>query len=399
MKLKQTIAVSILAIAGLTSCEKDLYDPTQEKPVTKVEDLNIADDFDWKMSQSSLCNIQSGNSTVTLSIYQNEACTSENLLAIVPVLPGSNPKLPLSVLSTNQEVYITYQNSANETIKTAASIVDGNINFTVPNQATARSTRAGEIEENGIITTFYPNFEGGTVMFEDNYPELGDYDFNDFVAKYMVEIHTDAKTNYVKDVNLYLSVRAIGAIKKYIPHFRIISYGTSYVESIDSNKGIYDDFNPQLIPDDKGKIVIALNGAENKFGEEYLNTKEGTKAIPTRKLDTTIRFKEGTCDIAFLEIDKFDLFLASADHKEEIHILGNGPAFKSEGYGNASYYKDSKTNLVWGINIPEVINHTYEQANFLEAYPEFAKWAEGNYSATNKWYKNGVSKFLYPMNY
>ena len=59
MKLKQTIVSVIVIAAGLTSCQKDLYDPSQNQPEIKVEDLKIADDFGWTMTQSSKCTIQS----------------------------------------------------------------------------------------------------------------------------------------------------------------------------------------------------------------------------------------------------------------------------------------------------------------------------------------------------
>lgn len=407
MKLKQTVAVSILAIAGLTSCEKDLYDPNQAKPSTKVEDLKIADDFDWQMNQAAKCTIESGNTAVTLSIYQDEACTPENLLATVPVLPGSTPKIPLSLLASSKNVYVQYQDAAGKAITTPVPVVDGQINFTAPKGTATRATTRedGGIDVDGSIITYYPSFNGGTVMFEDGYPEKGDYDFNDFVAYYMITVNTDPKTNDIRKVNLYMTVNAIGARKVYIPHFRLKSFDLGYVNRIEKNKGLFADFNPVLLGDNKNKIVVSLNGGENKFGHEYLNTEKDSPSNKCQKLDVTIFFNKGA-NLGFLDVDKFDIFLATANRQEEIHIIGNGPAFKQEGYedkidnNNKSYndyYKMDKTNLVWGISIPARIKHAYERTDFLSAYPDFGTWAEGNYDAINQWYKNNKPEFIFPL--
>ena len=78
-------------------------------------------------------------------------------------------------------------------------------------------------------------------------------------------------------------------------------------------------------------------------------------------------------------------------------MLGYGPAFASgKDYGNTNYYKQAGTNLVWGINVPSIIGHAYEKSNFLDAYPNFAKWVEGDMNA-NEWYKNQNSEYIFQM--
>ena len=53
--------------------------------------------------------------------------------------------------------------------------------------------------------------------------------------------------------------------------------------------------------------------------------------------------------------------------------------------------------LIWRLyNVPSIIGHAYEKSNFLDAYPNFAKWVEGDMNA-NEWYKNQNSEYIFQM--
>lgn len=404
--MKQTITLLLLVIVGMSSCQKDLYDPSQNQKDTKIEDLIISSDLDWKMAKDAKCKITTDR-PVLLSIYEDEAYSK--MLAKVPVTPGSDINLPLSILKSAQNVYIQYEVTEGKIVKTSAPIVDGQINFSISPQVTTKangSTRAASDFSNMGTTIMFPNSTGGTIMFEDNHPELGDYDFNDFVASYKIEVTTYPDINSVKSIKLYMDVRAIGASKVYIPHLRIRSYQLSSVSGLPevNNEGS-GKLDVTLLSDGKagdnssGKIVLAFNGAENKGSEKFLNTIEGNQPAPTNKFDVTLHFEKGKCNIDYLYVDGFDLFLATATHKEEIHILGNGPAFTDSGtdYANDNYYKMQENNLVWGISIPSIIDHAYEKANFLDAYPDFEAWVTGSSNEVNKWYEKGNAKYLFKM--
>lgn len=401
MKLKQVIVLSILTVVGLTSCEKNLYDSDSNKPDKKVEDLIISDDFDWKMSRNAECTFQSSTPTL-VSIYSDETCTQDQLLATIPVLPNNNITYPLSVLATAKNVYVKYENESGVIVK-AASVVDGKIDFTIPAGTQARTARANEDFENIEGTLYFPRFGGGTIMFEDNYPELGDYDFNDFVANYMIEVNPNS-SGIIEEIKFTLIVRAIGANKNYIPHFRIKSLSSEDVKEISVEPGEFDGIlTVNQLKDIKDKFVLALNGAEDKMGDAFLNTQEdGIKRYP-RKLTITMKIDpKANYDLRFINADGFDIFLASQDKTKEIHTLGYGSAFKLEGYGEDNgnpnnYYKDPKTNLIWGICIPERIDHAYENIDFLKAYPDFANWAEGDYNKANNWYLKGNKEYIFPM--
>jgi LruC domain-containing protein len=61
--------------------------------------------------------------------------------------------------------------------------------------------------------TTYPEDAVGTLAFEDLWPEVGDYDFNDIGDRLNVNQITNA-SNEVKKVEMSYKLRAIGANKK-----------------------------------------------------------------------------------------------------------------------------------------------------------------------------------------
>ena len=400
MKTKQLLVISALAATLFTACEKNLYDPNQNQKEQTVADMVVSPDFDWKMTEKASCTIQSDHSAL-LSIYLDEACSESNLLATVPVRAGSQPVLPLALPTGTQKVYVQYQNSNNETAVVAAHVQDGKIAFTAPADsqipALTRAASSSDFDQRGT-TLFYPAKGEGTVMFEDNYPETGDYDFNDFVGHYQVEIETLPNSEQIKSIIFTLKVMAIGGIKPYIPHLRIQSFNATYVESF-SVKEHEGDVKVVQMADDKGKLVYAFYGAEKNPTQnpnsEFLNTVNGAVTPLTNKVVLTINFKNNPdINMAYIYVDMFDIFLANSDRSQEIHMLGYGPAFSgSTNYDKEHFYKNSD-NLVWGINIPTVIAHAVEKANFLNAYPRFADWATQNKNV-NAWYNTSKPEFLF----
>src|SRR5690606_10531952 len=60
------------------------------------------------------------------------------------------------------------------------------------------------------FNNFFPAKGFATLMFEDLWPGIGDYDFNDLVVDYRINRITDSKNEVVEAV-IELNTRAIGA--------------------------------------------------------------------------------------------------------------------------------------------------------------------------------------------
>lgn len=403
MRTKYAITLLTLAILGLTACDKDLYDPNQSKETT-VTDLTIPADFDWKLLKAGSCNITAAQS-VNAAIYSDDSFSKESLLAIVPIKAGSNLTLPLSLAKGTETVYIQYQDAANvQGWLTAPVSTDGKINITIPGTATRTSSNDDFI--NGkTIQLYYPNGDFGTFLFEDNYPQLGDYDLNDFVMQYQFLIETSQETpNKIEHITFIMEVKAIGAdqnIQYYIPHLRLPIAPATVVDLTVSERGSSAN-TPMKVVDvtsqtfKKNYLTLKFDGAEKNAdknpGSVYLNTESGFVS-PVRTFIIDITFKETAngeyADLNYIDADGFDLFLANGDGTKEIHLSEFGSAFSNK----VNEYKD-ENNFVWGLNVPAPIAHAIEKANFLNAYPQFADWVTEK-ATFSLWYKNGISKYLF----
>ena len=77
-------------------------------------------------------------------------------------------------------------------------------------ESTTRADYAGS--NRGHI--LYPAVGWGTLMFEDLWPSYGDYDFNDLVVNYQVDLMMQNK-NQAREMFIALCVRAIGGKLPY----------------------------------------------------------------------------------------------------------------------------------------------------------------------------------------
>ncbi|MFQ8853502.1 MAG: LruC domain-containing protein [Bacteroides caccae] len=78
-------------------------------------------------------------------------------------------------------------------------------------------------KERGVV--YHPKKGWGTIMFEDQFPSLGDYDFNDFVANYQVLFEVSKakeKDEYEsKYIVIGLCLKAVGGVFPYNPYLRL----------------------------------------------------------------------------------------------------------------------------------------------------------------------------------
>ena len=93
---------------------------------------------------------------------------------------------------------------------------DGSFSLSINdnNNTTSRAvTRGHDIEDDidydkweGVI--YHPKNGWGTIMFEDQFPSLGDYDFNDFVVNYKVQFEVGKQKGMIIKVSRLLSAYA-----------------------------------------------------------------------------------------------------------------------------------------------------------------------------------------------
>lgn len=415
--------VNLVVIATLftaQACVKNATTPEENNP-TKVQDLNVPATFNWETSKTITCTV---NSTVAVQvgIYSDKECVEELLATFTT--SGSNI-IPLSVPSATTSLYIKYKSTSGSDKIVEQSLDNSVITFTISDAATksVAGTKAdGDIpiyDGGGYIS--YPA-GWGTVLFEDLFPAIGDYDFNDYVLSYQVAVEfpwRDGKydTEHSKQIRIHLRLKAVGGALAFTPYVRVVGLDKNIVSMPNPpyndpkyvNPGVFnnttDGVKVNLVDSKLTSDVIvefANLNASNPFkvqGAAFYNTTQGktTTFNQLTEVFVYLAFSKEQ-DVKNLLDKNIDIFLASADKTKEIHVRGFNPVFSEYDFAQAGVNKAipyaSDKNLVWGVKIPQEVKfqHVVEKVNFCDAYKDFAAWATSGGTTNLDWYKTNRVK-------
>lgn len=270
-----------------------------------------------------------------------------------------------------------------------------------------------------------------TYCYEDNFPEPGDYDFNDVVMRVKM---TKGRSGNKDCLNIDVTMRAVGASKRLAGALRLAGIKTSNLKKLkrDGSNYYFNYGEQDLLPQSKhkdfmtmpstGDAVIPLfndahyfiNGGKKDADmlpkRRFYNTladraNEKGDEVPEKTLSYQVIFNGSNSDSfnSFTEQD-LDLFII-----EEF----NGTAFEVHTYpykthevinrwmfsGNGvSPYSD---NYPWAVMVPGNFKYpvewqpigTYKNNIISGAYLGFSYWAQ-NHNSNTDWYKNPQSPEL-----
>ncbi|MFY8107540.1 MAG: LruC domain-containing protein [Bacteroidia bacterium] len=252
---------------------------------------------------------------------------------------------------------------------------------------------------------YYPAAGKGTLMFEDLWPTTGDYDFNDYVASYRYNLVTNA-ANRVVEMKLALTTRAIGASLKNGFGFQLNNIEPIYVTSVTgaethnaswvstASNGTENgqDFANIIVFDDAFKILPSQGGSGVNVdpANPYATPVVQNITITFSTLSDLLLFKD---DIIFNPY-----LIVNQDRGREVHLANNLPSKKANtalfgtgqdatNVGAGKYYK-TKNNLPWALQVESEIPYPKTKIDILQAYPNFANWAESSGASFTDWYQN-----------
>ena len=376
MKKKNFLFAScLLGIFAFSSCEKNLYDESkQPEEETKMTDLIVPKNFDWSDTQEVKAQITPAETIV--SVYLDKECKEEALLFQMDMNIESNDnqsvEFPIAIPTYVENVYVKYEGVDRISI---VPVQDGKIAIKAP--------QIQNIKSRAVINTKNSNEYGllsinGTLMFEDMYPQLGDYDFNDFVARYNLRIlykYSRGKY-YAHKMCISVQIRAVGGIYKYEPYIRLTKVKANNIIIETTEK------NVKSIKGPNGEAIISYKSPTPPSGYKYYNTEKNEMTKPDKFKEIWITFKN---PIEYEDVmDKnynIDMYIAKENHKQEIHLKGYEPV-----YDQHQDYAD-KNNLVWGIRTWGIFDHAIEGKNFLKAYPQFKGWVTSGGKEYKRWWE------------
>lgn len=265
-----------------------------------------------------------------------------------------------------------------------------------------------------------------TVAFEDNFPEVGDGDFNDFIARYSVVEELDGSKLRIKITG---EVEALARVASYDHSFGIIfghpgyystftvthydSEGTVVAERtgsssagsgknsqrsnlviFESTKGAFD--RPGGVTVDNGyPDSLDSDGHTASFTINLSRKKKVIDPNPKTALETVEHEKQKVSKKYIAAVPPYDPYLYIYDTTYDVHLPGmdplpdgvsNNPP-EPEGFlDDAGYPRALIVPTNWGYPI--------ERRHIEVAYPDFELWRTSGGAEKSDWYLNPVAEHV-----
>lgn len=255
------------------------------------------------------------------------------------------------------------------------------------------------------FTQFFPGENMmSTLLFEDLWPQKGDFDFNDLVLDYQITSILNAN-KLVKEIEIDLKLKAVGGLlqKGFALSLPISSSNIQSVtgQQLSSNQtfnltanGVEGFGSTSVVP--LFNDAHALMPPPNSSG--VTNVIEGDPIVTPVEHKYTITFHTPVSR-GSLGSQPYDFFMVTdQDRSKEIHLKGKpnispsvtanfGQDDDASNPGSNQFYQTAN-GLPWALNISEEIPHPIENADFSKAYPLFAAWAESDGQNNIDWFQD-----------
>lgn len=385
--------LTVLTIVFAACEHKSVY---QNEP-GRVNELEVPAGFEWNMSKDVTLTISAPVAT-SVDVFEDKKC--QDLLATLTV-STETATYNLSTKSDAGNLYVQYPKSDGTMATTSVAIVStkaaagANADLKLPEDT-------GKKHNDGWI--YYPakNKGWGGLLFEDMWPETGDYDFNDYAAWYKIQVAPDA-------ILLGIRMNALGGYLPYQLCLQIDGVAARHIGKVND----YGTVNPQsntfkLETQGDDFVVISFEWKDKKGsnGGQYYNTELQYK-VSAAELDANmisiIIPLDDEVAVSQIKHTSFNFFIRNINNGKEIHLRGYEPtaAFKAEYDKIVSENSDildsdipycSSKGLVWGLKVPIGINHAQEGIDFTKAYKFFGEWVTSGGIDKKNWYEENAGK-------
>lgn len=419
MKAKNQILYLLAAgMFCMTSCVKhgDVYQPRTPE---STADLVVPEGFEWSSSRTVSLAVQSPVATVA-SFFVDEACTPENQIATLAV-PEGKTTFEFDIPNENTAIYVQYT-STDGTTKTLKSAINGVKSKAIEGAEDLFMDEPEATSQGPVQLVNIPKGDRyGTLMFEDKWPETGDFDFNDVVVNYRINatynpVGADFNNpqNPANDIviKVDLKIRALGGLYPYDFAIQIgqtrshegSSIKASHLGEISLLTTTNDNITVEKLEGTEFPAVI-VKGLDALRSSSYYNTisktDEGVNVSFEVKIKGTIDEQDNRMrNSAFSDPKAFDYFLINTETHREIHLKGFKPTalytnYDAENTAGGEYYYENDAHLVWGLKVPQEIGWAKEKQDILKVYTRFEEWVTSGGKALEPdnatplmWYKH-----------
>ncbi|WP_304888916.1 LruC domain-containing protein [Rhodonellum sp.] len=252
--------------------------------------------------------------------------------------------------------------------------------------------------------TYHPAENAYTrVMFEDNWPSLGDADFNDMVVDYNYVVKTGTRS-LIGEVEM--DFRLIGVSAAYNNSFGVRLIGMPAHHSLKMTNRSPADIALPIAESIPGSFIV-FKDVNTIINNDCLNTPDRTKNGVCAEAfddDYNVKFSVVYDRTAVLADFSFSPFIyVNGNRGREINLIGTSPSTLadsryfgqgSDDTGVGTSYSTKAINtmgfgqgLPWAIQTPAQIELPKDRVQINLAYPDLVQWATtGAVSGPGNWY-------------
>ncbi len=247
----------------------------------------------------------------------------------------------------------------------------------------------------------------GTLLYEDLWPEVGDYDFNDMVTGYVFETAIN-NLGEVHEVRMDYKLKAAGA--GYNNGFGVMfddlmtTADIAAISARTSNGTHTQEVNGLATTPGSDVVMYNWDAANDLIVKDlnaglFFNTiAGGGKGTPVTE-NIVVSMNAGV-DPWKLGLPPYNPFIMKDGQQMiEIHLADMAPSSVQDmllfgtmddgttGVAGDSYTTGGKSNLPWGLDIPAgAFEWANEYTPITVAYPQFAAWASSGGMVNTNWY-------------
>jgi len=270
------------------------------------------------------------------------------------------------------------------------------------------------LNEDVVNYTYYPSETGlNTLVFEDMWPKVGDYDLNDMVLYYNYRFGKNSDNN-ITNIVLSYKVAATGASQANGFGVKIPGLSRTNISSTKISKNKSASLNLSIEDGHGDDVVYILFDNSHLIhpkieGKNFYNTEVGDcrKSV---LYEVTIELSNPMIlsDIGTLPFNPF--IFASDQRGREVHLRDHFPTaladmslFNTEddfSLETAEKYYRTIRNLPFAINLSTDSrwNHPKEQVDIVLAYPRIIPYANSNGETDKDWFLVGDNDKVWNKN-
>ena len=250
------------------------------------------------------------------------------------------------------------------------------------------------------FNNYYPGYgQWGSLAFEDLWPSIGDYDFNDFVSDYNFNTITNAQ-NKVAEITVNFKVRAAGATLCNGFAFQLETAADN-VLSVTGSMNLSNRFtlNANGTEANQTKAVIpVVDDIIKLFGSDMVNTTIGGFTTEEKNISLTIRLKTpvSASELGTAPFNPFLIVNFNNERGREVHLATMKPTDLADtsyfGKGNdrtdvaKGIYYVATENFPWALNFPVSFDYPIEDYRIDYAYHKFNNWVTSLGLSFSDWF-------------